>query len=342
MRWHPEKRPHEWRQGADSPLGIFLPETLSMSYRWPLVVDTDIGTDDAVALVMALRSEVAEVLAVTAVAGNVELPKVVQNALYTVELCQAHTAVYAGSAHPMLRRLETAAAVHGIDGLGDIGLPLTGRSPATGGAVSTLVDLARKWAGELRIVAMGPLTNVALACLADHEFAANVASLTVMGGTGTGVGNVTPAAEFNIFVDPEAAKVVFESGIALRMVGWDACLADAMFSDHDLDEIRSLGSTLAHFCVDIQAAARRRAKERGRTRGICIPDALAMGVCLDPRMVTDSKRLPVQVETAGEFTRGETVVDHVGVTGRSENAEVVFRADCDRFLQMLRGALIET
>ncbi len=313
-----------------------------MSERWPLVVDTDIGTDDAVALVMALRSEVAEVLAVTTVAGNVELPKVVQNALYTVELCQVPTPVYAGSAHPMLRQLETAAAVHGTDGLGDIGLPLAGRSPAEGGAVSTLVDLARRRRKELRIVALGPLTNIALACLADGEFAANVASLTIMGGTGTGIGNVTPAAEFNIFVDPEAARVVFESGIALRMVGWDACLADATFSDQDLDEIRSLGSALAHFCVDIQAAARRRAKERGRTRGICIPDALAVGVCLDPGMVTDCKRLPVQVETAGEFTRGETVVDHLGVTGMPENAEVVFRADRDRFLRMLRGALIES
>lgn len=312
-----------------------------MSDRWPLVVDTDIGTDDAVALVMALRSDLAEVEAVTTVAGNVELPKVIQNALYTVELCQARAPVHAGSAHPLLRQLETAAAVHGSDGLGDIGLPLRGRIPAGGGAVSTLIDLARQRPGELRIVALGPLTNIALACLADGEFAGNVASLTIMGGTGTGIGNVTPAAEFNIFVDPEAAKVVFESGIALRMVGWDACLADATFSDQDLDEIRGLGSALAHFCVDIQAAARKRARERGRTRGICIPDALAMGVCLDPEMVTESKRLPVQVETAGELTRGETVVDHLGVTGMPENVEVVFRADRERFLEMLRRALAE-
>lgn len=303
-----------------------------------MVIDTDVGTDDAVALCLALRHPAAEVVAVTAVAGNTSLPNVVQNALYTVELCGSTAPVHPGSPAPLMRPLETAAEVHGGDGLGDIGLPLQGRSPSPVGAVEALLQAARAHRHDLVLVTLGPLTNVALACLADPAFPSSVSRCVVMGGTGRGPGNVTPVAEFNIFVDPEAAAIVFGSGLPITMVGWDACQADATFTRPQLDELRALGSPLAQFCTDIQSVSLRRAEAAGE-EGICIPDPLAMAVALKPDLVRESASLPVAVETTGRFTSGQTVVDHLGATAAAANAEVVFRADRPLFDRMLRRAL---
>ncbi len=306
----------------------------------PMVVDTDVGTDDAVALVLALRDPRVEVVAVTAVAGNTSLPNVVQNALYTVEIAGSQVPVHPGSPRPLLRELATAAEIHGGDGLGDIGLPLGGRTPSAEPAVEALLRAAREHRGELVLVTLAPLTNVALACLADSDFAASVRRCVMMGGTGQGPGNVTPVAEFNIWVDPEAAAIVLRSGLEITMVGWDACQADATFSEDELESLRVLGTSLAQFCVGIQQVSRQRAITEGRAEGICIPDPLAMAVALEPAIVKESRRLAVDVETRGDLTSGQTVVDHLGVTGRTPNCEVVFRADRSRFMEMVRGSLL--
>jgi purine nucleosidase len=305
-----------------------------------MVVDTDVGTDDAVALVLALRDPRVEVVAVTAVAGNTSLPNVVQNALYTVEIAGSQVPVHPGSARPLLRELATAAEIHGGDGLGDIGLPLRGRTPSAEPAVEALLRAAREHRGELVLVTLAPLTNVALACLADPDFASSVRRCVMMGGTGQGPGNVTPVAEFNIWVDPEAAAIVLGSGLDITMVGWDACLADATFSEDDLESLRVLGTPLAQFCVGIQQVSRQRAIIEGRVEGICIPDPLAMAVALEPAIITESQRLGVGVETRGDLTSGQTVVDHLGVTDLAPNCEVVFRTDRRRFMEMVRGALL--
>jgi len=170
------------------------------------IIDTDTASDDAVALVMAMRQPDIDVKAITVVAGNVPLEMGLQNALYTVELCGADTPVYAGCAKPLLRELETAQDVHGRDGLGDIGLPLQGRAPARGHAVDVLRDVINANAGDITLVTLGPLTNVALALLREPELAQRVSHCWIMGGIGAGHGNVTPTAEFNIWVDPEAAS----------------------------------------------------------------------------------------------------------------------------------------
>ena len=311
-----------------------------MSSRIPMVVDTDVGTDDAVALVLALRDPRAEVVVVTAVAGNTSLPNVVQNALYTAEITGVPVSVHPGAPRPLLRELATAAEIHGGDGLGDIGLPLRDRIPSGEPAVEALLRAAREHRGELVLVTLAPLTNVALACLADPDFAASVRRCVMMGGTGQGPGNVTPVAEFNIWVDPEAAAIVFRSGLDITMVGWDACQADATFSEEELESLWELGTPLARFCVGIQQVSRRRAISEGRTAGICIPDPLAMAVALEPTIITESRRLAVAVETRGDLTRGQTVVDHARATGLAPNCEVVFRADRGRFMEMVRGALL--
>src|SRR4051812_3099219 len=186
--------------------------------RRKLIIDTDTASDDAVALLMALRDPTVEVIAITVVAGNVPLDLAVQNALYTVELAGAHVPVHAGAATPLLQPLHTAQDVHGNDGMGDIGLPLTGRVPAEGDAVDRLVELIDAHEpGELALVTLGPLTNVAILFARRPDLATRLKEVVMMAGTSDGLGNITAAAEFNVWVDPEAMAVVLRSGADLAM-----------------------------------------------------------------------------------------------------------------------------
>lgn len=157
------------------------------------IIDTDTGSDDAVALVMALQHETVEVLALTIVAGNVPMKQGAQNALYTVELCGRTTPVYEGLAAPILRPLQTAQFVHGEDGMGDIGLPLSGRVPATGHAVDVLVDTIHRFPGEITLVTLGPLSNIAAALLRDPSISSKLQACYVMGGWVRGLATSRPS-----------------------------------------------------------------------------------------------------------------------------------------------------
>ncbi len=302
------------------------------------LIDTDTASDDAVALVMALNHPGVEVEAITVVAGNVPLEYGVQNALYTVERCGKSVSVYAGLDKPLLRELETAQFCHGEDGLGDIGLPLTGRKPADGHAVVVLLDTVARFAGGITLVTLGPLTNVATALLRDPSLASKVERCVIMGGIGFGYGNIIPAAEYNIWVDPDAAKIVFESGLPIEMVGWDVSHKYATFTAEEAAELRSV-SELAAYCVDIQVALRRFGIEYLKQDGFDLPDPIAMAVALEPDVATVVKRLRVDVETKSELTRGATVVDHLRVTGKEPNADVVLEASRERFLEILYAAV---
>ena len=302
------------------------------------IIDTDTASDDAVALVMALRHPEVHVEAITVVAGNVPLHYGVQNALYCVERCDANTPVYVGLDKPMLRPLETAQFCHGEDGMGDIGLPLRDRAPADGHAVDVLIDTIHRFAGEITLVTLGPLTNVATALLRDPSIAADVARCVVMGGIGFGYGNIVPAAEYNIWVDPDAAKIAFESGLPIEMVGWDVSHKHATFTAEEADDLRNV-SELAAFCVDIQKALREFGINYLKQDGFDLPDPIAMAVALEPDVATVTKHLRVDIETQSELTRGATVVDHLRVSGREPNADVVLEASRERFLESLYAAL---
>jgi purine nucleosidase len=180
---------------------------------------------------------------------------------------------------------------------------------------------------------------VALALLRDPSIAGKVRDCVMMGGTGRGFGNVTPVAEYNIWADPEAAKVVFESGIPLTMVGWDISHAYAVFGPEDSARLRGIGTPLAEFCVDIQRVLDAWAKENTRLAGFDLPDPIAMAVALDPAVATETRRLFVAVETGGAWSRGQTVVDSLGITGREPNVEVVTGASRERFMEILLTAV---
>jgi purine nucleosidase len=288
---------------------------------------------------MALTYPDVQVEAITAVSGNVHVDQAVQNALYTVELCGKHIPVYRGAEKPILRSLETAEYVHGRDGMGDIGLPLSGRTPSEGHGVTEIIETINRFAGNITLVTLVPLTNLALALLQDPSIAGKVKECITMGGTGQGRGNITPVAEYNIWVDPEAARIVFESAIPITMVGWDASLAYATFNSHEMEKLRSIGTPLAEFCVDIQKVLNKFSVEEMNLDGFDLPDPLAMAVALDPAVATMTKSLFVAIETESELCRGQTVVDHLAVTKHEPNVEVVLEASREKFLRILYDAV---
>ena len=302
------------------------------------IIDTDTASDDAVALVMALRQPDIEVKAITVVAGNVPLDMGIQNALYTVELCGADAPVYAGCAKPLLRDLETAQAVHGRDGMGDIGLPLHGRAPAPGHAADALRSVITANAGDITLVTLGPLTNVALALLREPELARRVSHCWIMGGIGSGHGNVTPTAEFNIWVDPEAARIVFESGMRMTMVGWDISWKHATFSAEQAEDIRRIGTALAEFVVDIQATLTEFSMTENALPGFDLPDPITMAAAIDPRIATYTD-YRVDVTTGEGLARGITVVDVLGVSKRAPQMRVATSANRSAFVDMLKRSV---
>ena len=291
--------------------------------RRPFLIDTDAGSDDAVAVVMALRHADADVRAITTVAGNVPLPQALQNARYFVELCQANTPVYAGAGKPLLREYVSADWFHGADGLGDWGDRYQPRrSPAAPGhAVDAIIELARS-TPDLTIVTLGPLTNLALALAKAPDIAARVARCVIMGGAACTNGNVTPAAEYNIWCDPEAARIVFRSGMTIEMVGWEFSQGDFVLSLDDIAALRELGTPYADFAVDSNVKGMRGYEVQTGEVGISLPDGVAMAVALEPGICRESSCHYVDVECDSELTRGMTVVDKLDVSGDERNRAV--------------------
>ena len=217
-----------------------------------LIIDTDTGSDDAVALLMALRSPEVEVLGITTVGGNVPLEQATQNALMTVEVCGSRVPVYKGAAKPLFRELVTAVNVHGRDGMGDLGLPPPALRPQREHAVDFLIRAIEAEPGELEMVTLGPVTNLAWLSLRSPGTLAKLKRITMMMGTGPYFGNATPLAEGNARMDPEALDIVLrDAGTELVLVGWDLCINEYLFTEKDLEGLRQTGSPLAAFCLDI-------------------------------------------------------------------------------------------
>jgi purine nucleosidase len=289
------------------------------------IIDTDTASDDAVALIMALRWHDVEVEAITVVAGNVPLDQATNNALYTVDLCGCDVPVYKGASQPLLRVYSNATWFHGKDGLGDQGYPPAKRAPESKHAVDAIIDTV-KANPSIVMVTLGPLTNVALAVSRAPEIVPNVSRCVVMGGAACVVGNVTPAAEYNIWVDPEAARIVFHSGLPVEMIGWEHCRGESLLGDAEMNQVRGFETELATFALDCNARAIQAAFEQSGEWGLALPDPVAMAVALDPTIATKMTEAYVEVETQSELTRGMTVVDELGVSKDSRNQEIWTKA----------------
>lgn len=304
------------------------------------VIDTDTASDDAVALMMALRTSTVQVVAITTVAGNVNVQQATRNALTVVERCGAAVPVYRGLARPLLRTANDATFFHGADGMGDLNLPAPRQQPEPEHAVDALVRLIRDHAGAITLVTLGPLTNVAAALTKAPEIAQQVQHCYVMGGAANTIGNITPAAEYNIWCDPEAAQIVFQSGMPILMIGHEHSLGDAVLSLAELAAIRVLGP-LAQLAVDCNAAALRASTEWLQESGLTQPDPVAMAVALDPSICTVRERCYVAVETKSELTRGMTIVDRWGVLNQPANLDICYAIDPVRWKDLLRQLLSE-
>jgi purine nucleosidase len=317
----------------------------------PILIDTDTASDDAVALIMALRSAATRVIAITTVAGNVPVEQATRNALYTAELCRAETPVYQGADRPLTRPLGTAEWFHGHDGLGDHGYQPARRSPEKRHAVEAIIEIIRANPG-LTVVTLGPLTNIALALEQAPEIAHQVGRCVVMGGAPCCEGNVTPAAEYNMWVDPEAARMVFRSGLPVELVGWQLCRGPAVLAPADIEHISRIGTELAHFTIECNSTARAAYRVQTGEDGISLPDPVAMSIALDPSIGTQVNQHYADVETASELTRGMTVVDRLGVATnernraawadliqRGPNAKIYWAIDALRWKQALYASL---
>src|SRR5262245_56106755 len=231
------------------------------------LIDTDTASDDAVALIMALRHPDVRVVAITVVSGNVPLAQGVANALYTVQLCRATVPVFAGCARPLTREPAHADWFHGRDGLGDMNYPAASQRAESLHAVDAMIKTIRSNPGIV-LVTLGPLTNVAEALRRDQEIAGRVSRCVVMGGNPCCEGNVTPAAEYNIWCDPEAAQIVFRSGLKIEMIGWQLCRFDAVLNEQDIRHIRSIGTDLADFTIDCNRVAMKAYQKQTGEIGI--------------------------------------------------------------------------
>ena len=247
-------------------------------------VDTDTATDDAVALLMVLQRPDIEVVGISTVAGNCSVEQATQNALFVRDLVKSTVAVHVGADAPLAREWEGAHHVHGRDGMGDIDLPLYGRAAHTNDGVGALIDAAARWSGQLELVTLGPLTNLALALAQAPELVDQLKRVVVMGGTAELPGNVTPLAEYNFWADPEAAHQVAVSGLHFEMAGWDIATKFAAVDPDWAAELRSLGP-LGKLAFDIQGVLRSFYRIILNSHTTHLPDPLAMAIALEPDLV---------------------------------------------------------
>ena len=287
----------------------------------PFLIDTDTASDDAVALIMALRSAQVQVLAITTVAGNVDVHQATRNALFTAELCGSDVPVFVGAEKPLMRAHVSADWFHGCDGLGDHGYAPLRRTPERQGAPDAIIDTIESRPG-LVMVTLGPLTNVALALRKRPGIAAKVGRCVVMGGAPCCEGNVTPAAEYNIWCDPEAARIVARSGLPIELVGWHLCRGEAVLNRFDIQHVLSFATPVAKFAIECNSRAQEAFLEQTGEHGISLPDPVAMAVALDPSIITSQSQHFMDVETESELTRGMTVVDRLNVAHNERNREV--------------------
>jgi purine nucleosidase len=304
----------------------------------PVVIDCDPGQDDAVALLLALASpDELEVLAVTAVSGNVPLKLTAANARRVVELAgRSEVPVHAGCDRPLLRPPVSAEHVHGHTGLDGADLPEPATALAPGHAVETIISLLRdRPTGSVALCPIGPLTNIAMALSLAPDIAGRIGRIVLMGGA-AGPGNVTPSAEFNIYVDPHAADIVFRSGVPIVMHGLDVT-HQALVTPERLASIAAIDTPVSRAVVGMLDFYGARSRV-GPGTGAPLHDPCAVAYLLDPGLF-GGRECHVRVETEGAHTLGRTVVDRSGRAAEAPNATVIDEVDADSFFALLTERL---
>ncbi|AWR97389.1 nucleoside hydrolase [Acidianus sulfidivorans JP7] len=302
------------------------------------IIDCDTAEDDITSLFMLLRYGI-NVEGVTIVEGNISFDQEVNNALWALEFInRSDIPVYPGSRKPIVKSYRTVENVHGKGGIGDIIPKPKFLKAQNKHAVDAIIDLADRYQGELEFLAISPLTNLALAYLKDNSIADKIKKVWIMGGTIFGRGNITPVAEYNFWVDPDAAKIIFNSGMDLTMVSWDL-ITNYTIDEKEWEHIKQMNTKMSNFYISIYEHYRKFAMQYQKMNGNPHPDVITTSIAIDPSVATKVEKQYVDIENCDCLTRGMTVIDYLGVLGKNPNTNVVYEIDKQKFLSMLYSLL---
>ncbi|CAH1250664.1 Hypp8892 [Branchiostoma lanceolatum] len=309
-----------------------------------IVLDVDCGHDDAQAIMLALTRPNVQVLGITCVAGNVDVNQVCRNVLRILKVFgRLDVPVYRGAAVPILGNHIDARYWHGKDGLGDVPDPDPPSEELVQSehAVNALLRLSKEHPGEISLVAVAPLTNLALAVRLDPEFPARLKDLVIMGGNINGIGNITPSGEFNFYCDPEAANMVLNSykGVLINIVPWEPCVNALAIPYDEWDKIMAIPTERGKFHAAILASSVKREKAaKSYTTHYHTCDPYALMVAAHPEVVLESEDVYATVELRGEVTRGQMVCDYRGVWKKEPNLRIIKKVDMQAAIQMFWDA----
>ena len=316
-----------------------------------LIIDTDTAGDDVVSILLALKHPGVTLEALTICNGNIAFDQQVENALVTLETAGrgGEIPVYRGCRRPLARKRIDAAYVFGEDGMSDANFPQARQRPEKKHAVDAIIDLVMANPGEITILAQAPLTNIATACQREPRIARAVKHLWIMGGTDNAIGNTTPAAEFNFFVDPEAAKIVLNAGFKVTLSTWTLTMSSGILRAKDFAAIEGMNTKLSRFFLKVNEATLDFMHAHHGAAHSAHPDSLTCAMMLDERLILEAEDCAVDVETKGELTRGYSSVSSKSLPDhdianpakplRKPNARVIKRADTAKFGKMLIKAL---
>jgi purine nucleosidase len=295
-----------------------------------VLFDSDTASDDAIALLMATKKF--DVVGVTIVAGNVEFERQVKNALFTLEFFGYDAPVFKGSNRPLLGLWKTVEEVHGPNGFGGWSYPDPSKKAEQEYAPDAIIRFSREYSGELELLAVSPLTNLALAYLKDPSIVKRIAKVWIMGGAFSR-GNVTRIAEYNFWVDPEAAKIVLNAGFNITLVPWETAEEAAVVTKQEWEVLKKRGTKAADFFTRSNRALLDFSLSQG-AEGSIQPDSLTVAIAVDESLMLESRNLNVDVETCSD-ARGAMLVDYYGSTKKKENVKLVFKANGQGFKNIL-------
>lgn len=308
-----------------------------------IIIDTDTAGDDTIAILTALHYFQVEGITITG--GNVQFDQQVENALYTVEVAGkgGQVPVYKGIERPLMSLGETEHRkvddVHGSDGMGDSFFEKAVQRPAEGHAVDFIIETVHNNPGEINLLAIAPLTNIAMAMKKDPTIIGEIPHIYIMGGTNNALGNITPTAEYNFWVDPEAAKIVLHSGVPITMVGWEMCTQYSIMDEHDHEEIAALSTKGSKFFTDVNKVVMKFNKAVHKLDGTTHPDTLLVAAAANEAIMTKANKYHVDIELVGELTRGYSLVDINNRLEREKNVRVCESIDREAFKSMLFDVL---
>ena len=316
-----------------------------------VIIDTDVCSDDAAALILALKSPDIDVLAITTVNGGVLLEQATLNALMTVETACADVPVYVGADKPLYRESFVTVGIHGADGMGGCGLIHPTTRPVDGiSACDAILDLIRQYPGEIDLIELAPATNVGLAVQKDRKTMCRLRSITIMGTAGLGPGNVNPVAEANVYTDAEAFELMLGLPVPKTILGFDLCIGESAFTEEELTEMSSTGSAAAEYVAKASSALLLY-NMTARGKAVCdICDAVAMGCYLWPEIVLEADDCSTRV-CKGEFDYGQVLfytpevrrmmeTNHIPFDFTKDVCRLIRKIDTDKFKKYFRETLL--